>query len=457
MVILVYILFLAGCGRETTESGGLSAGSTGESVVQTASADSEEPKTTDTAVETEKRFQYHEELFAIELPVVTEEQAAAAGKTLLVLQPNLPNTWLKEAAAGFNRQSADYFIRLEEPKEESEKERLFAEIVAGRGPDIIAGNVFEVNESILKKGMLADLAPRLDAMGLSDGDYFPAFRTLCMGDEVYGIQVYLNPQGVAIRESVLGGSEQPDIETLVEKLYTYPDQEAVWRTNARSEVILEYLLCGSEDLWGMIDWEEGTCDFSGELFARMLEIAKRYADPEGKTREAEEKWLVFPYYPIWESRGHMESEGKVVINYPFDNGYYPAYSRMGDTLMLNANSQHQEGAWEFLEYLLGEEGQCYAADMGCVTASREMSRNYFEYTLKLLEEGRMQTTGEYTPETVEELFAFTEQGRQVPLRTKEILSIIYEEAQSYCSGGKPLEEVCGVIQRRVQIYIGENM
>lgn len=50
-----------------------------------------------------------------------------------------------------------------------------------------------------------------------------------------------------------------------------------------------------------------------------------------------------------------------------------------------------------------------------------------------------------------------EKGTCTPLRTKEILAIIYEEAQTYCDGDKPLEEVCNVIQKKVQIYISENM
>ena len=125
--------------------------------------------------------------------------------------------------------------------------------------------------------------------------------------------------------------------------------------------------------------------------------------------------------------------------------------------MLNANSEHQEGAWEFLKYVLGEEGQGYSAGTSSLAVNKEMSRSCFEYHLKLLEEGRMQTNADFTPEAIEKLFAFTEQGRDMPLRTKEILDIIYEEAQSFCDGDKPLEEVCDVIQRRVQIYISETM
>lgn len=254
------------------------------------------------------------------------------------------------------------------------------ELMAGRGPDIFDGSVFNVSESIPKKGVLADLAPGLDAMAITDEEYFPAVRALRMGNAVYGICTRILPHGYSIRESVLGSREQPDIESLVEKLYTYPDQKAVWRAYARCEIIIEYLLSDSEDLWGMIDWEKETCDFSGELFAKMLEIAKRYADPEGKSWETEERWLVYFYSLVSNSPKQLESKGKVIIN-------YPAYERIGAVLMLNANSEHQEGAWEFLEYVLSEEGQGCSANITSLAVNREMSRSYFEYSLKLLEEG----------------------------------------------------------------------
>lgn len=117
-----------------------------------------------------------------------------------------------------------------------------------------------------------NLAPVLDAMGITEEDYFSSFRELRMGDRIYGIRTLIDADGRRIREEVLDSEEQPNIETL--------------------------------DLWGMLDWEKGTC---------------------------------------------------------------------------------------------------------------------------------------------------------TPLRTKEILAIIYEEAQTYCDGDKPLEEVCDVIQKKVQIYISENM
>ena len=472
--ILACALFLAGCGQGMAGNGETSAETREETAEQTVSADVRDPEITDGTADTEEsgaidetaetqgqsryeivRNKQLSEMLEEGYAVIEEDQAIADGKTLLTLHADLSNTYLDNIVVDFNRHSADYFIRLE--REPDDEERMLAEIMAGRGPDMISGEVFSVTESILRKGVLVDLAPGLDAMGITDEDYFPSFRELRMGDGIYGIRTLIDADGRWIRKEVLGSEEQPAIETLVEKLYTYPDQKAVWSAYARSEIILEYLLCGSEDLWGMIDWEKGTCDFSGELFARMLMIAKRYADPNGTASDMEDRWIVDYYHPMYEPREKVESEGKIIINFLFDDGNHPARFRLGDTIMLNANSKHTEGAWKFLEFLLSEEGQAYAAGPYTPVASREISGSAYEYFLQQTQEGEMRGTSDITPEAVEELFAFTEQSRSTPLRTKEILAIIYEEAQPYCDGDKPLEEVCDVIQKRVQIYISENM
>lgn len=151
MAVLVFTLLLAGCGKEAAWSAEPSDKSVEESPEQTVSAEIDEPETTDAAQETSGQFQYDEKLFALGLPVIEEDQAVAEGKTLLTLQASLVNPWLKYSIAGFNRQSTDYFVRLEETYDEDVEERLSVELMAGRGPDIITGSVMNVSESILKK------------------------------------------------------------------------------------------------------------------------------------------------------------------------------------------------------------------------------------------------------------------------------------------------------------------
>ncbi|MCM1118891.1 MAG: ABC transporter substrate-binding protein [bacterium] len=454
MAFLVGLLLLVGCGKEPAESGELPTERTEQAEEVTASAD-------EAVDESEKHFQYdfrklYPHLYeGMNVPekIVSEEQARAEGRVILTLQESFASSWLAESIKGFNRQSTDYFVSLQEsgwggPEQSDCMDRMAVEIMAGRGPDIFTGDMFEVNESILRKGVLVDLSAGLDAMGITEEEYFPSVWALQMGDAVYGVCPVAYPEGYWIKESVLGSRETPpDIETLVEKLYTYPDQNAVWRPHATTTRILYYLLVGSEDLWGMIDWEEGKCDFSGELFAKMLEIAKRYVDPEAKKEEG----IMGFYNPAIES-DVLEKE-QIRIDFPFDDGYYPFY-RPTKSLMLNANSdsEHQEGAWEFIKYILGEEGQGYCSAE--TPANKEMYKSYYQWRLDQIKAGVPNTT--LTEERVEENFHDAERARYFPVRTATILEIICEEAQAFTDGDKSKEEVCKLIQNRVQLYLDET-
>lgn len=219
--------------------------------------------------------------------IVTEEQAREQGQGILTMQVTSAGDYITNSVAGFNRQSDNYYILIQEIGFGESlricRERTIAELIAGRGPDIFEGDTFPtINESVLEKGILMDLAPLLDTLEITDEKYFPAVRALTFGEHVYGFCTSVKPDGYWMLESVLGGRDQPDIETLVDRLYSYPDQKAVWRQYAPYYMIPDYLLGGSEDMWGMIDREAGRCDFSGDLFAKILEITKRYGDPEGK-------------------------------------------------------------------------------------------------------------------------------------------------------------------------------
>lgn len=473
-VLFFSCAFPAGCGRyeetgqlpEQTEK---SPENTKPSDSAAAPGEAEQPEET---VQEDKAdsFRYNPDLiYSAAQGIVTEEQAREQGRKILTLQVSFVGDMITNSVAGFNRQNDNYYILIQESGIGESlitcRERTLVELTAGRGPDIFAGDTFPtINESVLEKGILMDLAPLLDTLEITDEKYFPAVRALTKEERVYGISTYVNPDGYWMLESVLGGREQPDIETLVDRLYTYPDQKAVWRQYAPYYLILDYLLGGSEDMWGMIDWEAGRCDFSGDLFAKILEIAKRYGDPEGKGQTAITGW----YSPGRDIRDEVESEGKVILDYPFDDGWYP-YCRTSYALMVNSNTKYPEGAHEFIKYLLGEEGQTYAADgksASGLPASRAMADSYKEWELKTNQEGLshhfatkegMSVEIFLTEEMADELKDYAERARYLPLKTEEIMSIINEEADMFFSGDKTLNAVCDLIQNRVQLYLDENM
>lgn len=398
---------------------------------------------------------------------VDEDQAREQGRDILTLQLSFLDSLMKSCVDYFNSHNDDYYIAVQEigfgEALSTCRERTLVELIAGRGPDIFEGDTFlTVTQSILDKGALMDLAPLLDGLGITDEKYFPAVRALADGTHVYGLSTYVDPYTYSILESVLGSREQPDIETLVDRLYSYPDQTAVWWKGAPYYLVLEYLLSGSEDLRGTIDWETGRCDFTGEFFAKVLEVTKRYGDPERNGQTA----VVYSYEPGRDSREEFASEGKVILDFPFDDGWFPYCSNI-HTLMVNANTKYPEGVQAFIKFLLGSEGQTYIAyNTAGLPVNREMAASYKAWELKENQEGKSHkfriengVSVEYsmTEELIDELMDYTNQARYLPLKTEEIMSIINEEAYLFFTGDKPLEMVIDLIQNRVQLYLDEHM
>ncbi len=61
-----------------------------------------------------------------------------------------------------------------------------------------------------------------------------------------------------------------------------------------------------------------------------------------------------------------------------------------------------------------------------------------------------------TEEKIEAYRKTLEEARAYPVRTLPILDIIYEEAADYFNGSKSLDEVCGIMENRVRLYLSES-
>lgn len=64
-------------------------------------------------------------------------------------------------------------------------------------------------------------------------------------------------------------------------------ESGVYRAGLTSGEVLNTFLQGSETLWGMVDWEAGTCSFDMPLFGKLLEAAKRYGYNDRRALEPE--------------------------------------------------------------------------------------------------------------------------------------------------------------------------
>ena len=365
---------------------------------------------------------------------------------------------LTDIAVQFNKENEKYFVEMRTCPWGEElgtmRDRILVEVGAGGGPDILTDDVFPATQEIMDSGVLVDLTPYLEASGITPEKYFPAYAVAVSGDRIYGVCPDFSVRGCAIDPEVLGDREPPkDIETLVDILLEYQGHGSFRGKRLRGRYVLATFLEGSEDLWGMIDWEEKTCDFTGQLFSKILEVSKRYREDGIKGYEP----VVSDYYlsmTVPPSRSISEfCPGYVPIEFYFDDGPHYKQEVNGTTLMINANTEHLEGAYAFVSYAMSKYGQ----DSSNQPVNKEMWEAQYQYYLDLLEKiPDHPEIPHMDEETKRETLEAYEDARFAPRRAEAILEIVYDEAVDYIEGDKSKEDVINVIQNRVQLYLDEQ-
>ena len=407
------------------------------------------------------------------------------GRTPVVLRGmhftnNSTGQWLKERIVDFNDTNEKYFVVLEEcpdgTAEEDYARMTGVEIAAKKGPDILMGSAFdEYIQGMIEKGAFEELSGYMKKSGIREEDFFPGtFACYRSGKAVYSVVPTLLVNGYMIKREVLDSDETPNVKELVQALLAYPEPALYWTES--SDGIVRQLLCGSENLWGMIDRKAGTCDFHSALFYGILETAEKYGFvlPAG-TDSIDANWLreentlaVEDDYcwNLYNYKNHaeMEREGMLPFGVLFDEG---CFAMLSDdvSMMVNHYGEHKDGAWEFLCFLLREEtqerGRSFSGGYPANKAAFEnlLSKERAEGPVKRKVTGGAVTAGDGKPLTeqdMEEMRQILEEARYPVFQTEEILDIICEEAQVYFDGVKSVEQVADVIENRVELYLKEH-
>lgn len=372
---------------------------------------------------------------------------------------------LKNHVYNFNRSSEEYYVVLEEGGDGENisdfRLRTGIELSAGRGADIIASDAMPDVMGYIRNGTLEDLTPYLENTGTRKEDFFPAaFEHWAYDGKIYGVETKFSPSAIWIDEEVLGGREVPDVETLVAAMLDYQGEKKwLWP----SDWILNYLLRGSENLWGMVDWERGSCDFTGKLFLDMLKAAEMHGGSPAE-ENVSTGWA-HSGYARFDSDEKMAAEGRVNLGFLFDDGSHALLIGTG-TLAVNSNSQNKDGAWAFICYLLDRDIQKKNLSFVSLAGGNgfPVSREAFDELGSFMESEVNKVSGYSVqekqdivdPKRHDEIRAVLEDARFAPINIGPILDIILDEADWYFNGNKSAEEVCGVIQNRVKLYLEEN-
>lgn len=383
----------------------------------------------------------------------------------------------------FNSSGEEYEVVLE-GVELGEGADLYAAVntrlLAKESADLIYLLDYQDIERYMAKGYLEDLTPYLEeSERLSQDDYLePVLRCYRIGDALYDIPVSFSVYTLAGKASELGEAPGWTVDEFLGWLENHPDvlaKEGLSRSH-----ILTYCLMGGMDAY--LDRESRQGRFEGEDFQSLLQrIRKIERDDAGHwddwselVKGGEKPVLDLMNISDFLYCGEMEyqyGEALVYKGFPTEDGA-PCYFYDDSAIAILSRSANKEGAYAFWEYYLThrvmtlsessyftnrdalEKSMEYASDQ--YRADRDSGEGHLSAAKSEgLEEG-VDWYPAMTQQQRDKQLAMMEHVRPDTLENMTIRNMILEEAQYYFEGDKSLEETCGVIQSRVQLYLDET-
>lgn len=392
----------------------------------------------------------------------------------------------KDRILDFNRENNGYRITVKQYVSYSDELDAYAQlnmdILAGNMPDILAMDSSVRLQSLISKGLLADVGELISKDAeLSEVEFMEnVFDALCVDGVLYQIVPSFAVDTLIAKQSIVGDRTGWNAEEFARILATLPEGMEVVSEMSRQDYIVAYMdACADE----IIDYDLGTCHFDFPEFKSALEFAatlpetaedygdgEYWMDPSGHmydSRYIENKVLLQPV-SITRVRdlssrinGALGEDG-VYVGFPSNSREGGVLRSYGTSFVLSGQSSHLEGAWSFARYLLTEEYQSGLLDRGGGLPTR---KDVFEDTVQDAAEyeGFCFINNEFmnlpalTPEQLERAVDFIEGVHHFSFDDVTIMNIICEEAEGYFQGQKDVESVVDVIQNRVGLYLQEQM
>lgn len=403
-----------------------------------------------------------------------DSQTPKAQKTKIVVRGQEFDELIKECVALFNEQSEAYVVQLDTRTNgvnEFQKE-TYEELINGLGADIFTVDSLSDTYSLVNTGIVADLKLYLEVSGIREEDYFSfAIDGWREEDKIYGVNVYVQPEGCWMDADFLG--EEPyTVESMLTNMQKTP--KSVFRQYSSWEKDLAYCLSGSDNLWGMIDEQTGTCNLQTELLKQLIETFYNHSFYGRNDVPIVAGALMDTYWYKFVSEEELKKEGKVRIGYFSDDGLC-TFSSLDNMFLINANSPNVEGAWEFLEFMLGEQAQSlmkydrypvsrevfeklmtHEMEEGAVmdgedTVLKAGNQRYYEENGAEAYRARF----DLTEEKIAEIRSIVENAKATSLKTASIIKIIAEEYRLYRWEDTSVEEFASLVEAKVKRYLDE--
>ncbi len=407
---------------------------------------------------------------------------------------------LRSLAVSFNKASDKYHVSIREYMNyEKMDENSFTDAIASMNNDITSGNCPDVIDlsgmnvsQLSSKGVFEDLEGYLEeSSALKLSDFLEnVVEAYTYDDKLIGIPSSFTLQTLVGHKSKIGDKKGWTLDEMIAYADENSDKDLFDRVSKGE--ILQTLIMRNQDAF--MDWSTGECNFNTDEFKSLLEFANRFPDEVDWDSDApvtpiriQNGEVLLDIVHISEFNSIQESlemfkNDLVCIGYPTADGSSGHVFNGRNAYAIASKSKCKDGAWEFIESILTREenernrnGFPVLKDKLNALAQKAVEIQYAtdeNGELWLDENGDpiISNSGggigwgdwfyEYHVPTQEEVDLVLEVIKTAkPMNytgSDEILNIILEDAEPYFQGQKSVDEVAGIIQNRVGIYINEN-
>ena len=374
------------------------------------------------------------------------------------------NSRITQAIADFNRQSHKYHIELESlfpwdhlitaAELNNAILKLNSQFISGDIPDLI--DLYELPAEVYyTKGIIENLKPYMEIdPEIKAEDYFGNVLDAMM---VNGGLPYIT-NGVGFR-TMIGPKELAGAEPgwTLNEMNTMLDEKGLSALgNLNGKLFINLMLYTHEYF---VDWQTGDCHFSSDEFIGMLELAKRIQSAQVGDIVIGE---YVPHYVSFEGISNFYVMAQLrssykgdleFLGFPTDQGEYHAVFPESRVAM-SSSCQDKEGAWKFLRTLLTEQQEY------CLLFP--IQRTAFDAVAAATISGESDWKSAYPDVVVNEtdiayVKALMERTKYPYSTNGTIQEIVQDELADFFSGKENARGTAKRIEKRVKIYLGEQM
>ncbi len=371
-----------------------------------------------------------------------------------------------ECAVLASMENPNLHFEIEEALNQEDRDRIFAEMTQGKGPDLLfvkredmylleeKGLLMNMGE-LLDEGQKGRILPGALELGSVDGTLFGLPYAVC----AYTLMVSEDTwsEDTWRLEDVIGLMEEGKLDGVI---YSGMSE----RYESPLMTVMDLVMYSLEDSF-LIDWENRECRFDDERFIRLLELTKAdvsSATPDGQALLKEGKGIVQGWF-AYEAKfldfyTSMEKEGGRIIGYPTEGSCGNYLSEVEGMLVVNADAADREAVTCFLKTMLGEEMKQKMTGNSLSVLGLEPE----DYLVKD-ESGVIRFFGGKEVQVYEDGTtalhrgaAFLESCTAMPRKYYQINTILSEELTAMYSENKPARTVAEIINSRVQLYLDEG-